>query len=121
MVYGAKKFSKPPLIYEVNNENLVGTSQIKDFFEQEMKLNSVFYTHDPEEQNFNVYEANDIMRRLIYWPSLSACNLLMHEKNQLKPQFFFGKPDNLLMLEDISAVFSLEELKTIFYSIVEKY
>ena len=58
----------------------------------------------------------------MYWPSLSAARAVFYEsKTQIKPQFFLGKPDPLLMLEDIAAVYSVVELHEMLYKVSEYY
>lgn len=58
--HNGAKFARPPKVYEISNENMIATSDMIKFH-SDINFNMAFYMCDKNQQNYNVYEANDLM------------------------------------------------------------
>ena len=68
---------------------------------------------EPEEFNdYTVYQDDPFLKRKIGLPQMTAARIVSSHQNK---KVFFGKPNSLLVIEDICARLTLSQLEEIFY------
>ena len=69
-----------------------------------------FYELDEDQNDYTVYEADSQTKRKIAKPEMSIAKYACSGHNK---KLFFGKPNPLLMIEDLAYRLSLQELEDI--------
>lgn len=116
---GQVKYFNSPKIEAVKMEHTLAKKQFAKFFNDEMpQRNRYFYEIDEEAKDYTVYEADPQYKRKIAKPEISAAKYACSTHNK---KLFFGKPNVLLLMEDIAARLSLEELKDIMNDCMQTY
>lgn len=83
------------------------------------KMKDAAENFDPENFNdFTVYESNASMKRKIGKPQLTTARIVCAQHGK---KVFFGQPDPLILIEDICARNSIEELESAFYNSCQLY
>ncbi len=77
-----------------------------------------FYEQDEEAEDYTVYEANSQLKRKIAKPEMSVAKYACSTPNK---KLFFGKPNPLLMIEDLAHRLSLKELEDIMGDVMQTY
>ncbi len=78
----------------------------------------MYYEDATQEKDYRIYEADHSLKRKIWRPQLTAAKLQCSIYDR---KLFFGKPDPLLELEQLSGTLSLQELRDIFNGLIECY
>ena len=91
---------------------------MSQFIRNDLKDSLNFFIDTNDQTETTIYELNRMTRKRIAWPELSMVNTLI--KNHLEEsKIFVAKPDQLIHLEDLATVFSLEELRNCFHEVIE--
>ena len=100
---------------------------LNNFFQQEIELSATIHLEtdkmhglvediDPEDfHDLTVYESNEALKRKIGLPQLTAARMVCAQHGK---KVFFGKPDPLLVIEDLCDRLTLRELQEIFDDVI---
>ena len=105
-----KYFSKPK--FDIPSiEKTLAKKQFSKFFTDEMPQSTTyFYELDEDQNDYTVYEADSVTKRKMAKPEMSIAKYACSGHNK---KLFFGKPNPLLMIEDLAYRLSLQELEDI--------
>ena len=105
----------PPQFEPVNAEQTFATKEMLRFFEIDFETNLSYYHDKLEEDGVYIATSGRFKRKIIH-PELSIWKQMLRMNKKL----FFGAPNPLFQIEDIVLSNSLEELRHIFYSSLDR-
>lgn len=119
---GDYKYLRPPLLEPVRSEFTMARKRMTKFFMEEVDLSPTIFFEtdkmrgigdcDPEDyQDYTVYQHDRARKAKVGLPQLTAARLACDMHNC---QIFFGKPDPLLIMEEICARLPLSAMLDIF-------
>eukprot|EP00347_Sterkiella_histriomuscorum_P017245 403350129 len=131
---GDMKYLQKPKIDSVTAEQTLAKKKLSKFYVEDMYQSGRFFLENKEEEpmldeedggpgdikenDYTVFEADSVLKRKCARPHLSVGKYACTEPNI---KLFFGRPNPLLVLEDLAYNMDLQELKDIFLDITQQY
>jgi hypothetical protein len=82
------------------------------------QTNRYFYEMDEDANDYTVYEADNLYKRKVVKPEISVAKFACSQHNK---KLFFGRPNPLLLIEDLAYRLSLDTLKDMFAETLQIY
>ena len=114
----------------IKPEYSLARKKLNKFFQEEIDQSTTIhfetdkmkgmYTHLNEDdfRDCTIYESDYLLKRKIGLPQLTAARMVCSHHAK---KVFFGKPDSLLLIEEMCSRLSLKELQEIFESTIQEY
>jgi hypothetical protein len=116
---GNFKFMTRPKLESVKVEQTLAKKQFAKFFTDEIEQTTRYFSEMDEEANdYTIFETDRMLKRKMARPELSIAKYACSTHNK---KLFFGKPNPLILIEDLAYRLTLQELQDIFDDCLQTY